>query len=127
MAAMHLNSLELGLLAQFNLETAGAYNEVAEHHRCRLGTRETARESSFWSAGTGTDAGIRARRLGSYPNSVPDQLAPEHSAPCGALSDRSKRRIRERRGSRSLPPAALGSWSDGMANGANESEGRTRA
>ena len=43
---MRLNSLELALLAEFNLEMAAAYDEVAKDPAAGPETRATARDSA---------------------------------------------------------------------------------
>lgn len=96
--AMHLNSLELALLAQFNLEMAAAYDEVAEDHKCGLVTRHTARESASRRRQRARMLESEAQRLAAYPTSVPEQTPYEQPMPyAGPERRKGERRRRERR------------------------------
>src|SRR5437660_10029423 len=80
-AAMDLSSLELALLAEFNLEMAAAHDEVADDPMAELATRESARQSASRSRQRAWRFQVEAQRLGAYPMSMPEQVTPEQPLP----------------------------------------------
>jgi len=108
-AAVGLTSIELALVARFNLEMADAYDEVAEDPRLRSETRQTARASASERRERARLLESHAQLLGAYPTSVPAQVIHElASSYTGPERRKRDRRIRDRRAPGSRAPTALG-------------------
>jgi hypothetical protein len=108
-SATQLSSIELGLLARFNLEMAEAYDEVAEDPKVRAETRESAQDSASRWRERARLFQFEAQRSGACPRSrgeVPtEERPPLHPGP---ERRKRERRIRDRRVRDLLPPGALG-------------------
>jgi hypothetical protein len=108
-APIHLSSIELALIAQFNLEMAESYDEVADDPELSVETRQRARESASWRRGRARLFHSEARRLGANPTSVTGQSTEDQPPPyAGPERRKRERRIRERRSSPQLKTAGLG-------------------
>jgi hypothetical protein len=107
-SAVDLSSIELGLLASFNLEMADSYNEVEADPKLSLETRQAARESASRHRERAQLFQFEAQRLCAYPTLPTGQPTDPHG-PRYAGPERRKRerRTRDRRGSQpSLPGAS---------------------
>jgi hypothetical protein len=106
---IYLNSLELALLAMFNNEMAEACDEEAEDPELRPETRETVRDSAARYRERARSLQSAAQMVGTHPASVTVELTPEQPVLyAGPERRKGERRIRERRGPRSLAPGELG-------------------
>jgi hypothetical protein len=95
---LQLSSLELALVADFNLEMAAAYDEVAEDPTVRPKTRAAAREAAIGRRERAQLFQAEAHCLGRQPMSMPEQLTPTRPGHyAGPERRRQERRIRERR------------------------------
>jgi hypothetical protein len=104
-ATVHFTSIELALLAKYNLEMADSYDEVAEDPELRVETRHTARESASRHRERAEVFQSEAQRFGAYPNSVTERTTQEQpSSYSGPERRNQERRIRDRRGPQSLAP-----------------------
>jgi hypothetical protein len=107
-AALDLTSVELALLAKFNLEMAEAYDEAAEEPELRPETREAVVGSAVLRRERARLLHSEAQRLGAYAASVTGQPTQERRVRYGGPERREReRRVRERRRPQSLPLGAL--------------------
>ena len=108
-AALYLNSLELALLAKFNLEMAEAYDEAAEDPELRPETRETVHASAARQRERAQLLESEAQRLGNEPASAIGQTIEEQPVRYAGPERRKRdRRLRERRRTETVPPGGLG-------------------
>jgi len=108
-AEMRLNSLELALLAEFNLEMAAAYDEVAKDPAAGPETRATARDSANRGRERAQLFQLEAQRLSAHSTAVPEPPGPAQPARYAGPKRRTReRRVRERRRPGPLQPGGLG-------------------
>jgi hypothetical protein len=107
MGGIHLTSLELALVAQFNLEMAEAYDEVAEDPQVSLDTRRRARAAAYHRRDRARLLQAEAQRLRAYPTSVGGHSTEKQPPYAGPERRERERRMRDRRASGSLRTPAL--------------------
>src|SRR5689334_8908012 len=97
-----LSSIELALLANFNLEMADSYDEVADDPKLRRETRGNASESASCYRARAESFQLEAQRLSAYPTFVTEQPPePGRARYTGPERRKRERRTRDRRGSQS--------------------------
>lgn len=101
-SSVHPSSIELALLANFNLEMADSYDEVAEDPKLRRETRRNASESASCYRARAELLQLEAQRLTAYPPFLAEQPAePRQTRYTGPERRKRERRSRDRRGSQS--------------------------
>jgi hypothetical protein len=103
-----LGPLELALIAEFNLEMAAAYDEVAESPTARRATREAARESAARRRERAQLFQLEARRASAYPGALALPTMHEQWPYVGPERRQGERRTGERRRLRPRPPDPRG-------------------
>lgn len=99
-SSVHPSSIELALLANFNLEMADSYDEVAEDPKLRRQTRRDASESASCYRARAEILQLEALRLTAYPPFLTEQPAePRQTRYTGPERRKRERRSRDRRGS----------------------------
>lgn len=101
-SSLHLTSIEVALLAKFNLEMAESYDEVADDPKLRRETRRNACESASCYRERAELFQLEAQRLSAYPTFRTGQpVEPSHARYAGPERRKRERRSRDRRGSQS--------------------------
>jgi len=104
-ATINLSSLELALVAEFNLEMARAYDEVAEDAAGQPKTRRTARKLGSRQRERARLLQLEARRRRAESTITSEEVISEPgSAYTGPDRRKRERRVAERRASHAVGP-----------------------
>jgi hypothetical protein len=98
---IQLTALELALVAEFNVEMAAAYDEVADDTTAQPATREAAREAAARHRERAGLFQLEAERASASPAAVAEPPSPEQRPYVGPERRRAERRTSERRRLRS--------------------------